>query len=414
MDMKSSNAMRRSAVLTQLTLLACAVPSGAAWAQANPWSLGVGQSVTHESNVFQTSRSEGITSDTSYGTTVFGGFDQPFGRQRVYLDASIGYNKYQRLSRLDNVSSTVSAGFDWSTVERLSGTLRFSRNEGQGDYSRPEAAFVTTGKNTQITEQYSASADYALTARTSLTGGLEHRTVDVSNTAFGSSNLKGNVVRFGVAYSASSALRLGTNLRYTEEKRPTSSVVETGGTTTRRNIDVTANWIPSGLTTVNARISLGDQKSPRVGKYSSAKVSGQIGATYKPTAKIGLTASVSRDTGSETTFQNLAPLPGVGSNGVFIDNNRQTTATRLGVSYAATSKIGFDAGYSRSDGKFRSAGGGSSDNITETYSLGAQYAFSQNLSFNCGYVRETRPKSSGTAQSFSANTVNCAAQYALW
>jgi hypothetical protein len=56
------------------------------------------------------------------------------GRQRFYANGNVAANVYGQLSELDNTSYGLTAGWDWATVERLSGTVYASYNQGLADY----------------------------------------------------------------------------------------------------------------------------------------------------------------------------------------------------------------------------------------------------------------------------------------
>jgi outer membrane receptor for ferrienterochelin and colicin len=387
-----------------------------AQAETSPYYIGVSQSFTRESNVFKVNEADGPKSDTISGTSLYGGFDQPLGRQRVYGNASVTANRYSDLDRLNYLGKNLSAGLDWSTIERLSGNLRLSYAEGQGDYSRPDAV-QTTEKNLQTTRSMGASVSYALSSNLGLNAGIEHRNIDVSNEAFASSEVSSDVATVGASYGTSSLLRLGTGLRFTRDNYPKSQ--QTGPnafverTVRRRDLDLTAVWTPTELTAVDARISFGRDRTSQVQDSSGDRVTGRLGVRYSVTGKLNLNASISRDTGSNTTFQSLQnPAPG-GANGFFVDSNELSISTNLGASYALTSKVSLSAGYNRSNGTYRNANGSTSDNVTSAWSLGGSYAAARNLTLGCGAGRDTRSNGSGGVPGYTSNSVNCTVSYQL-
>ena len=104
-----------------------AATCGAVWAdEPSPWYVGASQALTHDSNVFRVPNGP---SDTYSDTSLFGGFDQPVSRQRFYAAANLHYSKYSSQSALDNTSYGVNAGWDWATIESLSGNLGASANQ---------------------------------------------------------------------------------------------------------------------------------------------------------------------------------------------------------------------------------------------------------------------------------------------
>ncbi len=395
-------------VLPCLVSLLGALISGSARSEPNPYYIGASQVVTRESNVFKVPDQEHPKSDVIFGTSIFGGLDQSIGRQRVYANASLQNNSYNRLSRLDFIGYDVMAGFDWATIERLSGSLTYSRHEGQGDFSRPEAATITSGKFVETTEQIAANANYELITDLGLNGGLEHRKVHSSNQLSTSSDVTSDLARLGLRYKLGSSVTLGSGFRVTRDKRP-ASVGYSGRTSTRRDLDLTTDWVATALTSVNARVSVGSGGNSGSGRGSSSRVTGALGARYSPTGRLSFNGSYSRDTGTETTFLNA----GSASAGAFVDSNRVTESTRLGVTYQLTSKISLTGNYSRSDGSYQAVSGTSSNNTINRYALGAQYELGRNLSLGCGVQRESRSGTSLSVRSYSANSANCSARYTL-
>ena len=342
---------------------------GTAWAQANPYFIGASQAFSHDSNVFRVDKRFGPISDTISATSLFAGIEQPWGRQRLFANVGLEYNAYNRLSRLDFLGTDLGFGLDWATVHRLTGSLRYTRKEGQGDYSRPGAA-TTRGKNVQETQRAEATVNYELTPRLALVGGLEYREINVDNRAYASSEVAGQVARLGVSYSVSPLLTVGTGVRYTEDRR--GSAIQIGvdqftpQNTHTTDLDLTANWTPATRINLNGRLSFGNEKQSQRDSRSSSRVTGSLGLNYTPTSRLAFDASVSRDTGTETTFRTsptsptapTSPAPGGGGpRGFFVDSNRLTTTYLLGARYAVTSKIGLTAGYDRSQGAYQNPNG---------------------------------------------------------
>ncbi len=385
--------------------------NGVAHGEANPYYVGASQSVTHESNVFKVPGREHPDSDVVFGTSIFGGVDQSIGRQRVFANASVQNNSYNRLSRLDFIGYDVMAGFDWATVERLSGSLTYARHEGQGDFSRPEAASITSGKFVETTEQVAASINYELITDLGLKGGVERRKVQSSNQGSTSSDLTSDVARLGLRYRLGDSLSVGGGGRITREKHPGSLIFRRSNT--RRDLDLTTDWTPTALTSVNARISVGNGSSSQSGRGSSSKVTGSLGARYSPTGRLSFDGSFSRDTGTETTFLNAANSAAAGVGGVNVDTNRVTESINLRVTYLLTSKISLSGNYNRSDGSYGTLLASNTDNTVDHYGLSAQYDVARNLSLGCGFQYESRSGSSLTVRSYSSNTANCSVRYTL-
>jgi hypothetical protein len=392
-----------------VALVVGAVASLPVHAQSNPFHIGASQAFTRESNVFKVPDQEHPRSDVISETSIFGGVDQSIGRQRVYVHAALQNNSYNRLSRLDFIGYDVLAGLDWATAGRLSGTLSYARHEGQGDFSRPDAA-VTSGKFVETTEQIVASANHELTTDLALNGALEHRKVESSDQPLVASDVTSDIARLGLRYRLGGSVNVGTGLRFTRDKRPQSLNV-TGRSSTRRDLDVTTDWAPTALTSVNARVSVGNGSNALSSRGSSSRVTGSLAASYSPTGRLSLRGSFSHDTGTETTFINAANAASAGLGGVNVDTNRVTDSLSLGVTYLLTSRISLSASYDRSDGSYESLSGSNSDNTINRYGLGAHYEMARNWSLGCGVQRESRSGTSLSIRSYSANSANCAVRY---
>jgi len=392
-----------------LMIAAVLFPSGFALAETNPYYIGASETFTHESNLFKVSSANNPQSDNIWGTSVFAGVDQPFGRQRVYGNLTVTDNRYVNQSQLNFTGYNVLGGLDWATIGRLSGKLTYSRNESQGDYG--QLSTPDTGKFVQTTEQIAASVKYELMSSLSLVGGLEHRTIDSPDQPQTlSSDVTSDVASLGLTYGLGASVVLGTGVRFTRDKTPQSN----GGddTNNRTDLDLTAVWTPTPLTSVDARVSIGNGDSNSQGG-SNSRVTGAIGANYSPTGRLQLRGSFSRETGVDSTFLPTGSTPTGGVTGSYVDNNAVTNWTNLGVTYLLSSKISLNAGYNRSDGSQDQINGQSSKNIVNRYSMGLQYAVARNFSLGCGYQREKRSESTSDLNSYTAKTANCTLSYTL-
>lgn len=372
--------------------------SGTVWAQASPYSLSVSQGFSRDSNLFGVDDAAAAVSDTVSTTSLLAGIDQPFGRQRFYANGSVRYNKYQDTSALDNTGYGLTTGLDWSTIEQLSGTLRYNLNTSLADYASPDAPQITT-RNEQKSQQLGATVRYGITARVALEGGLEHRKVDFSD-AQDARGYSQNVANAGVKYGVSGLLTVGAGLRITKGDTPV-----TGDKLDRNDIDLTAAWSPTGLSTLNARLSFSKENHSDPARADFSGATGSIAWAYKPTGKLNFNTSLTRDTGSETTFRGLTPE---GAPLVF-DTSRLTTTAALSVGYELTGKIQLSGDARRSNGSF---GNGGSDKATNL-SFGARYLPTRAITLACNLSRDSRDISGTSQRNVTANTAGCSAQLTL-
>ena len=415
MQQPAEHAARRAAegLLVAATLLAAA---GAGRAEANPYYIGVSQAFAHDSNLYRT---ETAPQPDKYSITgLQAGVDQPFGRQRFYANGSVRATRYEDIVELNNTGYGLNAGLDWSTIEQLSGGFNVSLNQSLAPYGASGNQPLLTKKNVETDQQASARVQLGLVALVSLEGTLSHRRVGFSANEFAASEYRQNSASLGLNYRPSGLLTLGTALRTTRGDYP--NVVLANGDSasfSRNDLDLTATWVPSGLSTVNARLSFGRQTSDALSQRDFSGTTGSISWAFLPTGKLSFNTAISRDTGAESGFANTRGVQLNGSS----DNSRLTTSVAFTAAYEATAKIKINAGlrYTRRslvDEQFvngvavQSAEG--TDSL-KSLSLGANYEPSRNWQLGCGAVRDLRLASGGLSNSYAATNVNCSTQFTL-
>jgi hypothetical protein len=396
---------------------ACALAFGAsAHAQEeSPYYIGVQQTFTHDSDIL---RQSGEGSDTISSTGVLGGLNLHLGRQRVYADATANSNRFDRFDQFNNTSYSLSAGLDWETVEHLSGNLRYITSENLIDYGAFDVP--TTVKDVQKLQQWIANARYGITSTFAVDGGVQHRSVDFS-AAQDPRDYKENVARVGLNWGTSGLLVFRLGLRATKSDYPSAVIspfvpgqpdaippipsipaVYGEDKINRKDIDLSATWTPSGLSTLTGRLSSTRQTHSQPGIPKLSGLTGALGWIYKPTGKLTFNTSLSRDTGSETLFANLPqgiiPVRG--------DNDRFGTALGVKVDYALSAKVLLNASVNhRNTGSTTVRGTG--DSSTDRVALGASYQPTRSVSLSCNINRESRDNAYGV------NVASCSAQFVL-
>lgn len=414
-----SSRVSRVQVLTPLAmLLAVAAGHQAATAQAsdpNPYYIGVSQGFTRDSNVGRTPGSTASASDTISSTGLTAGINQPFGRQRLRVDASLSSNRYANNSNLNNTGYGLVAAVDWSTIERLSGTLRYSNNQGLANFYSPLTP-VLSDRNIQKTQEFAASALLGGVTVLSFTADLSHRELSNSSAAYQAQEYSQNAGSLGVRYRFSGALDAGIALRMTRGSYPNFPTFG-GGTQTddlnRRDIDLTSNWTPTGLTTVNGRVSLSRQTHSVAATRDFSGATGSLTIQHKPAGRLSYTASLSRDTGTENSF-----FTTVGTNGSVIslanDSSQISTQFSLGANYDVTAKIQANAAIRIQSLQVGTSGLGSNGTDTVNgFSLGLTYNPLRNLLIAASLGTERRSTSSALSNDYRTNTVGISAKYSL-
>ena len=398
--------------LAAASMLACA---GAALAQASPYSIGVSQAFGHDSNLFRTATAP--TPDKYSVTSLLAGIDQPIGRQRFFANGSVRATQYEDIDQLNNTGYGVNAGVDWQTIERLSGGLNLALNQSLARYGASADQPALTRKNLQTTQEVAARVQLGMASLLALQGSLSHRRLGFSADEYAASELNQTSTSLGLTYRPSSLLTIGTALRYTRGEYPNLVLVNGDAASfTRNDLDLTATWVASGLSTVNARVSFGRQTSDALTQRDFNGTTGSISWAFLPTGKLSFNTTLSRDTGAESSFANLGTSSSGGG-----DNSRLTTSVALTAGYEATAKIRINAAfrYSRRnlvDEQFINGvpvGAAEGVDSVKTLSLGASYEPTRAWQLGCNAVRELRLAEGGLSNNYSATTANCSAQFSL-
>jgi hypothetical protein len=415
----SSTRVSRVHLLTPLALLlSVAAGHQAATAQAsdpNPYYLGVSQGFTRDSNVARAPGSASASSDTISSTGLNAGINQPFGRQRLRIDASVSSNRYASSSNLNNTAYGLNAALDWSTIERLSGTLRYSNNQGLANFYSPLTP-VLSNRNVQKTQEFAASALLGGVTILSFTADLSHRELSNSAEAYRAQEYSQNAGSLGVRYRFSGALDAGVALRLTRGTYPNYPALG-GGTQTddlnRRDVDLTSNWTPTGLTSVNGRISLSRQTHSVAASRDFSGATGSLTVQHKPAGRLSYTASLSRDTATENSF-----FTTVGANGSVIslatDSSQLSTQFALGANYDVTAKIQANASVRVQTLQVGNSGLGNSGTDTiNGFGVGLTYNPLRNLVIAASLGTERRSTSSALSNDYRTNTFGISARYSL-
>ena len=405
--------------IAAVAALAAAAGGTARADEPSPYYIGVTQSVTHDSNVYRLSNG---SSDTFGSTGLVGGFNQSIGRQRIFAAANVRDNYYVREKTLNNISYGLSAGWDLQTVEKLSGGVTVDANQALASYDNNSQAQPSTTRNILKTQQLGARVRWGGDAALNLDAGYSYSHVSYSETPTSESTQ--NSVSLGGSYRVGPSLRLGSNLRLSRSVSPNAVLIAPGvfteNTTNGRNLDLNASWQYSAQTGVNGRLSWTKQTNSGDGGRDFSGLTGGVTATYAPTAKLSFSTSLNRDAGTNSSFFNLAnsnagqPVRGLS------ENSQTTDSLSLGASYAATAKIGVNAGldYRRSKvvDQIVVAGavvGNDHTDRTRSASLGANYAIARNWSLACNLAYVSRDVGGALPYAYSANTVGCTAQFTL-
>ena len=383
---------------------------GAALAQSpdRPWYVGLGQDFTHQSNVL--SSATGEISDTISTTTLRGGVNVPFGRQRAYANVSLNHQRYQDLSARNNNGYTVGAGLDWSTIERLSGSLTLNANRQQADFFVGGITPVTLS-NIERSDEFAARFRLGVVTKVGFEAGFGQRNLSFTAPEFASREYKQNDASLGVSYRPSGILSLGTGLSAQRTRFGTPAPGQTAADRSQRqDLYITANWVPTGASTVSARVNIGKTEHDLGTAADFEGVTGSVSWAWRPTGRLNLTTSLSRDSGQETGFLRAAGSTAVSGT----DFSQVTNTITLRAGYDLTGKITLSGslGHVRRnlvDGFTGAAG----RDTTSSVSLGANWAATRTMSLGCIVSRDSRSASGTGSAPSDSDRFGCSGQMLL-
>jgi hypothetical protein len=388
-------------------------------AQTSPYYVGVEQAFSYESNVFNLEDTstpplnvQGV-SDVISITSLNGGIDQPFGRQRFYATGNVAYNKYRTNSQLDNTSYGLDAGLDWATVERLTGKLAVAANRGLTNFNLYTDDPQNYQQNIQDTQQALATLNWGLTPRVALDLGYVFRNVTMSNDQAKNNEYRQNTAIVGLSYSATNVLTAGVAARFSKTDFPyyrfsPPLADEADG----RNVDLFATWVPSGLSELEARLSYTDVTHTENIANDYQGMTGTLRWTYKPTGKLTTRLSLIAVPGTGAAFSDFT-----GNATPFVANSRYSTMARLGATYLATGKIEINAFASfekdrltqqNLDGSIEKGSA-----VNTRLQIGATYSPTRNIDLLCSYRYEARSTDSDLTSPYSGNIFLCSAELLL-
>lgn len=406
-------------------LLALAATS-AAQAETSPWYLGVSQAITHDSNIYrigdQQSLGAGLSKSDKLSTTaLIGGFNQPYSRQRFSGSASLRSSRYQSNEQLNNNGFGLKLGWDWETANRLSGSLSASADRSLAQFnSLNSVGAVETRRNLIDDRSVDGVVRLGVVTRYTLEATLGHRQRHYSATEYDRYEYRQNSGSIGVRFRPSDLLTLGAALRLTQTDYPRYAQTVSGGLigdqVNRQDLDLTAQWRPSGNSDLSLRLSPTRSRSDLNTTSDFSGLTGAASWGWQATGKLRFTTHLSRDTGQSTQAYDLGNL-GLGA----VDYSRTTTGLNLRADWAATAKISAytSLAYSRRalvdtptlNGNQLGQTAGR-DN-TSQFSLGARWAPTRAIQLGCDLSTERRGSDGRLTVGMNGSSLGCHGQFTI-
>lgn len=394
--------------------------AGLAQAETGPWYVGASQGFTHDSNVFRVPDAQ---SDTISTTGVFGGLDLPISRQRLRADLAANWNRYSDHKELNHTDGRAGLRLDWETVHHLSGDLQLSHRRSLfTDYQQQSLAqqkTIATNTNAQFNARLGV-----VTAWTVEAGVFGDRS-RYEGSSLSSSDVDYDGYRAAVRYNPSSLLSLGLGGRHSNGEYPNAPAI---GEFDRDDIDLLADWRPTGTSTLSARVSRSKLDYANVSGRSQKITTGSLRYLWQPGGRLALNATLRRDNNAGAYHFDTLTLVGqqfTPDVGTFADT-RVSTITGVGGTYELTGKIklAFDYLHTERDLDNRLSAQlldpapppTSASDRTNRASLNATWDATRWLRVGCGYTHVKRSVSdnpAGLTYPYAVNLATCSAQVAL-
>lgn len=393
---------------TRIAAALVVLASPLAMAETSPYYIGVSQAFGHESNLYRVGGNAGLPagaqseSDTISTTSLVAGIDQTWGRQRLSGSGSLRASRYAKNDQLNNEGYGLNLGLDWETVARLSGRLGVSADRSLRSYDPAYQSGLAAERNIEDNNQINATVRLGTVTRLTAEATASARQVRYSAQAFAGSEYNQSSGSLGARYRLGGATTVGLAWRQSHVK-----YVSRNDPYKRRDIDLTGNWTPSGLTNLYARISHTRTDHSQSPQRDYSGMTAELRGSTQITGKVKLSTRLSRDLSQgNSTFDFQGQTPSV-------EFDRVSTAMRLGADYDLSAKIALTAGIDHVRRSFdNTLVALSGSDRTTSLSLGARWLPTRAIQVGCNLSHDTRSVSQ-VGNPYSSNGVNCYGQFVL-
>jgi len=408
----------------------------AASAQQSPWSVGGSMLWSHDANLLRLADGQDpgpgeSRADTVLSTAIVGGLNQNIGRQRVFGNLTLRDNRFDKNSKYNNQSYNGALGLDWSTINRVSGTLSFSAARNLSTFNA-EGVGLLGEKNLESTQALAASVSVGIVTEYSLEVGASRRQVrnSVQDERVLSRDLNLDTLSVGIAWRPTAAFSLTGALRNVQAQYPTFRLVTNTATNTsdyesdrykQQQFDLTAALQPTGASTLDLRLSFGDTRYVVNEERNFSSVNGSLGWFWQATGKLRLTTRLARDKGQDN-YPSSVPfffsrIP------VTLSDSRVITTVRVQADMDVSAKIALSTSLQHAQRTLDrdtlalsntvSLGTSSGKDGTTVFTLGARWAPLRNTLVGCDASHETRRASGDLTSNLKGATFGCYGQISL-
>lgn len=291
---------------TLLALVATATCLHAA-ADNLPLNLTVSETLSRDSNLYRVAPGQYAVADTVSSTGLKLGLDKSYGRQRYTANLGTALNRYLDSKKLNNTSYDLNLGLQSEFADKGLFQLTGETTQNLARFDIANSNSVTSTKNTQNTKQINGQISYGGYGSLNPYISANHYQQGFTYTNSSYQAMNQNTYGLGTYYSPVSQLSLGLGGRLTKGRLnydlgDGSQLVDE---TIRRDIDLTANWAATGLSSLYTRVSATHSKdrfnNPINGGITDASNKGLTGEAtwnYTPQGKLAYMLDFTRDKGN--------------------------------------------------------------------------------------------------------------------
>lgn len=381
-----------------------------------PLFLTTSLTLMHDSNLARTTERQ---SDTVRSAAVAAGLNKAYGRQTYLLYGRLTKNQYNRFADLlDNDSKNLNGKFTSELLSNwlvtLAGQYDENLNSLQDNVLVANTLQSSVIRNIRRYRDTNLSVQYGKSGLWSVVGKLDQNDLSYSEQREQNAEQTSQSVR--VYYSPSDLLRFGVGPRLVKTEYPNRT---TNKKVEDTNLDFSTEWRVSGLSSLNALLSLRDTKYTDASGQSSSKGSttGSLGWVFTPRGSVSYSANLSRRTNSDRANGGQGGLASVTTDYI-------TNTVALGANWQATAKIKVGANYTRNmyDSSrtvnytlaqlASSNSNDSTDSHQDTYSLDVQYQILRSVGLGCNLTKYSQTQGIGRSE-YDGHSASCSASLTL-
>ncbi|WP_374590562.1 hypothetical protein [Aquabacterium sp.] len=415
-----------------------------AHAENIPLSLTLSETLSRDANLFRVAPGEYAVADTVSSTGLKLGLNKSYGRQRYTANIGGYVNRYFDDKQLNNNSYSVDLGvvseFADKGVAQISGSA--SQNLARFDVANQNS--VNDIKNMQSNSQISGQLSYGGYGAFNPYVSASHFQQGFTQTSSSYQASNQNTYGLGTNYSVVPQLSVGLGGRFT---RGTISYDDGYGgqivdRLRRRDIDLSSNWVATGLSTLYARISATQEKDAydpnsnlQIADAKTHGLTGEIDWNYTPQGLLSYSISFIRDKGNvgrNYDLSNSLIAPGASYkdfNSTYKqtnENNRLTNTLNAKITWDLSSKfkLNTSAAYSKYHldqtqnvddslfGTSTSTASPTEHSRYTTFSIGGQYQYARWINLYCDIKRIKRTRDAEYTP-FNSTVTACTGQFTL-